>query len=95
VTWTTGGAEGGKGTPATRRAEATNDAALRRNAGATPSRATRPPAAGARTISETTAADHTAELAPTTSSSPTEAGRALEAAGLKSTARVERPKAAP
>jgi hypothetical protein len=41
-----------------------------------------------------TAADHTAELAPTTLSSPAMAGTTLAAAGLKNTVSADRPKAA-
>jgi hypothetical protein len=40
---------------------------------------------GANAIWEITAPDHTAELAPTISSSATRSGRALAAAGLKNT----------
>lgn len=88
------GGRAGSGSLTSRAAEAANDAALTAKAGPASAMATRPPAAGARAIWDSTAADHTAELAPTTLSSPARAGTTLAAAGLKNTVRAERPKAA-
>ena len=82
------------GRPRRKAAETRNVAALMAKAGPGPAKATRAPASGARAIWEITAADQTAELAPTTSSSGTTVGSTLAAAGLKNTLKPDRRKAA-
>lgn len=75
--------------------DATNEPAFTPKAKPGPARAMRPPASGAKKICEMTAADQSAELAPTMSASSwTTAGRTLAAAGLKKTDRADSPKAA-
>ena len=82
------------GMRATKAAEARNVAAFTAKAGPGPATATSAPATGASAIWEITAADQIAELAATTWSSGTRAGRTLAAAGLKKTLNPDRRKAA-
>jgi hypothetical protein len=79
--------------PTSSSAEAAKLAALTRNAGATPTVATRAPARGASAIWEMTAADHRPLLAATSSSSSTMLGSTELAAGLKNTPPAASPKA--